>query len=427
MKRSDVAIILAVVLPVGLIAALVVHYGVNIPYWDEWEWADLVYRMHAGSLTFADIWAQHSEHRILISNVLMLTLDRLHGWNGVTEQLVSVAIVAFSLLVLWTIIKRTVAHNVRIPVFVATALLLCGLCQWENFSWGFQMGWFLCTLGFTSVIALLSAPQRSPRQFTAAVVIALATSYVSGQGLIIWPVGLVCITLVRRSFLRSATAWIICAAFAIAVYKSGMYVVDFGHVSVTGHLRLLCLYALSYLGAPLATSFGVPGCVIAGSLAIAAFTAFVVSDVLRPQRVLHLARRAPWYALAAYPLIAALGTAPSRAGLGLVSSVTGRYTTISSLFYVALICLAATMLRRKTRWRTLAASAATAAFVCAILVGDWSGLNFWRIYAHQRRLDFAALSRADVSGLADDYPQRDRLTLLVNEIRSVNEGPFYGR
>jgi len=55
------------------------RYATNGVYWDEWNWAELVRRSYAGTLTFGNLWCQHNKNRMLFSNLIMGHPPRLEA------------------------------------------------------------------------------------------------------------------------------------------------------------------------------------------------------------------------------------------------------------------------------------------------------------------------------------------------------------
>ena len=53
----------AVLLPAGFLAAMILVYGVNAPYWDQWEVADIVVKAFEGRLSLKDLTFQQNESR----------------------------------------------------------------------------------------------------------------------------------------------------------------------------------------------------------------------------------------------------------------------------------------------------------------------------------------------------------------------------
>src|SRR5438128_1219761 len=79
-------LLLALVLPALLPFNFVYRFGVNLPYWDQWELVPLLAKLHDGQLTLADLTAQHNEHRIFFPRLIMLGLATLTRYNTVAEM-----------------------------------------------------------------------------------------------------------------------------------------------------------------------------------------------------------------------------------------------------------------------------------------------------------------------------------------------------
>src|ERR1700694_3206905 len=235
MRGSALAAALA--LPFGLLV-LIRRFGVEVPFWDEWDWADLIYRSHTGTLAFADLWAQHNEHRIFLDNLAAVVLDRLGGWSTVREQCFSAILVVLTQLVLWRIVRRTVARDVAPFAFLCGSLFLYNLIQYENFEWGFQMAWFMCNLGTITAIWILTDPPEQPRLLHFAVVPALFASLASSQGLVAWPAGIVALVLSRRGW-PAIVAWCAWGALVTVVTRSGIAPTPAGHVAIPDNLPRL--------------------------------------------------------------------------------------------------------------------------------------------------------------------------------------------
>jgi len=415
----------ALVAALGIVPllAIVLRRAVEIPYWDEWEWTDLVYAARTHTLTFDQLWMPHNEHRILIPNLIMLALDRLGGWGVVREQIVSLVILALTQLVIWTLIRRTV-HAARAGwCFLAVSVVLLGLAQYENLQWGFQMAWFLCDLGLVVAIWALTRPHRTARDVVIAVLAATVASLSSSQGLVVWPAGLLAIFLVPRRVIPTAAGWLTVAGLVIAVVRSGSPGEGGpGHVGLT-HLGLLAHYAAIYLGAPVRASFGLDQTTIAGCVLLVWFGVLAVAAARAPLAL--RVRLAPWLAIAVYPVLCALVTATGRAGFGLGQGASSRYTSIGALAWVALI--AATFIAVPRGRRLVFAAIPAALVVAASAQQSIFGNTMWHLHTVQMRLARADLAAGDRSGLPLIYPDEIRVTILLRELAAVQDGIFTRR
>src|SRR5437016_13840029 len=86
---GKLARLLLIAAPPLLIGFLILRDGVDVPFWDEWDGtAPLFEKMAAGTLGFADFFAQHNEHRILFPRLIFFGLGRLTHWNVRAELFV---------------------------------------------------------------------------------------------------------------------------------------------------------------------------------------------------------------------------------------------------------------------------------------------------------------------------------------------------
>src|ERR1700752_4714039 len=63
-KSRKRALFLAGLIPLILLVGWVSKYAVDVPCRDEWLMIPLLAKAHDHTLTFADLWEQHNEHRI---------------------------------------------------------------------------------------------------------------------------------------------------------------------------------------------------------------------------------------------------------------------------------------------------------------------------------------------------------------------------
>ena len=414
---------LATAAALGTLPLLVLNLvrGVNIPDWDEWEWVDLVYAAHTHSLTFGQLWEPHNEHRIFVGNVLVVALDAIGGWNVVREAIVNIVLLGLTQLILWLLVRRTIVAPRRGVAFFALSVLLLALCQEENLYWGFQMPWFACNLGLFVAVWALTHPRRGNREIAIALTAAVVASLSSSQGLLVWPAGLVAIFAVGRFDRRVAIEWLVGAVLTIAVARHGIAPsTGVDHVGI-GHPVLLAEFGLTYLGAPLVRSFGWGWAFAAGAIAIAAL-ALLAWTTLRAAPALR-ARLIPWIALAAYAALCGPITGTARAGYGMAIAMSGRYMTISTLIWIAIVAGGFILVPR------LALRPRTAYALLAVVLGlsavqSIASDENWRAHAAMLRERRDQLAAGNAIGLKQLYPDPRRTVILLRKLAEIHDGPL---
>ncbi len=420
-----VPVLLGALAPFVLLAT-VLRRAVDVPFYDEWDWADLVYAAHTHTLTLAQLWQPHAEHRIFISNVLMLGMSALGGWQVIRQQIASVLFLACTQLFLWQLLRRTIPVSRQGACFLATTVVLFGFAQYENLEWGFQMAWFLCNLGLVIAVWALTRPQRATRDTLLAIVAATIASLSSSQGLFIWGAGLIAIVAMPRSRIRTGVAWVVGGLIVTIVVRSGMAQYDTGHVGMS-QANLLLRFVPTYLGASIAASFAALPSLAAGVLVLVALALFAL--LAARGSLVRLVRLAPWLALASYAVFGAGFTALNRAGFGVDAAMTSRYATISEFAWIAAIaCTFATVARGKRGFAI--ASLPVAAVVAASVVQSVAFDPAWRDHSDMLKAARAQLAAGDRRAVAllgpSDPVGENRISVDIAELARAREGIFSG-
>ena len=75
--------------PALISVLLVIHYGVNVPYGDEWTIVDLNQTIQKNGLHFSSFFEQHNEHRIIFPRIVLLATAVMSKWNVVPQMLLT--------------------------------------------------------------------------------------------------------------------------------------------------------------------------------------------------------------------------------------------------------------------------------------------------------------------------------------------------
>lgn len=221
----------AVFLPVLVFAFIWQYYAVNIPKWDDHALRAYLYFIDQETTVSGKIYQlfrQHNEHRIVFDRIVA-TLDYwLFGKLSYLHLMVLGNLSLVGLLALFgSVLVRTGKPLIyALPV----SLLLFNLSHWENMFWGMAaLQNFSVVLWVVLTIYLLTFTNR----WVLAIATAILATLTSGNGLLVWPIGLLLILLRTpdqdrkalsvsspRPFVVLAT-WVAAAAVVIVLYFTG--------------------------------------------------------------------------------------------------------------------------------------------------------------------------------------------------------------
>ncbi len=349
----------------------ILHFGVDVPYWDQFDddIAGMHIKAHAGELTFGDLAAQHNEHRILVPRLVFLALGHATHGNVVAEMLAAWAIAVATSLVLLRLGRKTLAPAVAEvpesrPVFwwFLANLLIFSPAQYENWLWGIGVENVLPQLWTALAIGVAAAGGRESVKFALVVVCAALATWSSGNGMLAWGLAggvLLWAPSWREVLARRRTALLLLAVVAVVLVLYFVGMAPPNHRGLQPYDSTLAEklhYALVFAGSPFAYAFATPALVVAtgfGAACYALLAACAVRFLQLWRRGEHteLCRRAlPWFAVAGFAVGSGLIAAFARAGIGPLQGASSRYVTFAVYLPIALVPL---LLQLKP-WRAVA-------------------------------------------------------------------------
>jgi hypothetical protein len=337
-------------LPVLFLGYLVIRFGVNVPYWDQWDTPGLIFeKIYQGQLSFSDFIAQHNESRKLFPRLFFLGLAYLTHWNTRYEYLVIFAMACLISFNIYRLIQKTVDSTAPKTLYLwgLANLLIFSPCQFENWIWGIQMVVFTPILCLTSGILALYSKLNISRKVVVGILLSTISTFSYANGLLCWfllPVSALLSghwkVLRRKSWL--ILLWILTGLLNIFIYFRD-YVKPPAHPSLLEGLKhpiKAVNYFCAFLGTPLSggrLEIAVP----VGAAILIVFITTVLSLGQRWRDRTLRYRVGGWLTLSLYVLISAVVTTLGRVGFGVEQALASRYTTFSLYLLVALIGLVA--------------------------------------------------------------------------------------
>lgn len=332
------ASLLLCLLPVATIAAGIALWGVNIPYVDQFKVAQLLERSRAGTLTFADLFAQANEHRPLVPRLLWLGLASISRYDVRWELYLNlaIAIAAFAFFG-WRTVRMWRGAGVGPPPLLLPLMsfLVFNWGQWEGWLNGFQTVFYLGSACTVIGLGLLAERPAWWRLGLAAAAGAIGT-FSGVNALLYWPLGLVVIVLTAPANARRicAAAWTAIAMALLILFTVGWSSPAVATPAIVfSTLPARAYWIVNFLGAPLMT---VPHLAFPLGLLSLALFAFAGLYLFRAEE-----RRLPIAHLAIALFAAATGALISmgRLRLGIVQSVGPGYLAISAWYWAALLAV----------------------------------------------------------------------------------------
>jgi hypothetical protein len=329
-------------------AWLILRYGVDVPYSDQWNIAHFFEKSVRGTLTLADLYAQQNEYRQLFPHLLFVALGRLTSWNVKYEMFVSLLLAGFVAYGIWRLGARTFADPLRRGLlFLLASLLNFSALQYDNWLFGVQVVYFV---PIACVVAGLLFAYTERVGTTTAVVacacLSLVSTFSSANGMVAWLV-LPPALLAARDGARAAARWWLPLWCAGAALCAVVYVNDYQRPDslpetseALRHPLDALAYFVAYLGGPLAVwRYPLLFALIVGVCALLLYV-FACAYVFRHREDKALVRRSTvWAMLCAYSLITGALVTVGRVGFGVGHATTTRYVAFSLYLLVALVYL----------------------------------------------------------------------------------------
>ena len=345
--------ILATLLPSAIMLGLIGHYGVNVPFWDEWTLISFFQKAHDHTLTFKDFLIQNNEHRIVFPKLIFLLLYRFTLWTPRAAMFSSLFFATLTALglqwLLWRTLSIITSRSVIIASFFIVAALLFSPCQSENWLWGYQLPCFLLNFSLIAGVVVICLELPLGVQMSLGATCATIATFSGGNGMLLWP--LLWLTIFLRSRNKTRREFIICSCvwFVLAGCAIGLYFYDYRkptwHPPLAASHRFLdyVSYLLSFLGSALgrhANTASLTSAIAVGAMLVVIFALAVVAVGRRWNDNLLRATAAPWLALAGFAVLSACTVCITRIGFGPTQALASRYTTFSLLLPISLIPLA---------------------------------------------------------------------------------------
>lgn len=338
-------------LPVALIIGCIAHYGVNVPFADDWDLSSFVSKAVHHKLHLKHLLEQHNEHRIFFLKLVVAAQTWLPHWDLRIQMFVSVVLCSLTAGNMFVLIKRTLPLSSRAHMAVGFSItvLLFSPVQYENWVWGFQCAFFIPPLCLSTSWVVLTSNMRISAKFWLCAFLTTVATFSFSTGVFGWLLSFPLFIyaedrMERRKMIRWLVCWFGAAGVCLGGYLIGYHQPAHSARILTGfHPFLYAEYAVVFLGGGLfrtATDQATTVPFVAG-VALTILYLASLGYLCRRGRSSGLVRNSmPWAAFGAFAIagavLCAIGRRPYMpAGQALDS----RYTTVSLMLLVSLLGL----------------------------------------------------------------------------------------
>lgn len=416
---------------------LVIKFGVDIPFQDEWNIATLFYKHSVGALTFGDLIAQHNESRPFVPRLLILIIGNWTSWDIRIELLIIQLFVGLIALNTYLLARGGDTDGASKGYFLTflSMLLLFTLRQWWNFLMGLQFMVFIPPLCLTTCLLISRSKLGVAWKMALCIALCTVSTFSYANGMILWFLVPVALFFDNRSYKPSVWLPLLLAC----VVSLWVYFRDYEKPRGLPELgdtleQLLELVpgVFSYAGSALSK----PGdpywiAVLIGSAIVALFIGVCCYAFVHRSHKTLLQHCFPWLILGAYSLISGLVATVGRIGLGTNVMLVSKYVSFSVFTLVALLHLVPLCLAHYRGLRKARAIALTeripVALVTAFLVLHTQALassvmSFQDAYRERLQGKAATLliNHVESVALTNLHPTRSRVTELARLLDSMD-------
>jgi len=424
--QKKCVIFLLLLTPVFFGISIVLKYGVNVPYWDEFDSLVSLFSEERG-ISLKTLFSQHNEHRIFFPRIVFIIIGRLSQMNMKAYMFVSQMLVALTYLALCTIINNIGKGKIKYLMMLLVGFLLYSPIQYENQLWGFQLAFYMVNVFAVFSIYFMNKSintgEKDLRFLILSILCAIISSFSSIHGLLVWiAVDFVYALHFKKKLLKSIRfkIWNLFAVSSWIIYFLDYHKPEY-HPSLFSALEnpiRFILYVIGMVGHPL-FSDGY------ASMLYGLLTIIVCLSILSIFIKYNDKSDFMSVSLIVFGSLVAVSIAVGRSDFGVEQALSSRYTTFS-LNIVVGICLF--IFNKRLSFST--SKTIITIVVLSLAISSVRLLNKDMIYIRNtRRNDTTILinyKNSTNSELEHLNPNTDRVKHSAEIMEQKGIGPFHG-
>jgi len=340
-------------IPISYGIIIVLIYGVNVIFWDEWAMANLYeYIEQNGFMNFSMLkifFSQHNEHRIFFPEIILLISHKLTYSNAKISMIIIELMVTVVFVICVRYLRNSSQQDLISVCFPNTLVanlivLLSGIAcfssiQWENFLWGFQVTFYMAIFATAGGLYYFHQyVQFHKRKYCLlSLFLGIIASFSSLHGIIVWPVifvlVLLCLVSGKRIDVKKVIPYFLTGVACFLVYfynwKHPSY-----HPDLVGNVYQIAKFLFGSIGGMYTGSYSRLTVILGGTTVL-----FSIGLIMIPLFQAKIKSVLFPIGLIGFSYAALLSIAIGRAGFGLGTSTSSRYMSFSVLSYLGIIML----------------------------------------------------------------------------------------
>lgn len=353
-------------LPPAAILRIILKYGQNIPWMDQWGVpGKIIISHHWGKLSLSDFFQPHNESIKAFSGLIWFLLSLPAGWNPRTEMVVTWLVTVAVAVMLCILLRKTLVSMtvVRRAIFFLMVLFLFHPYGTRHWLIGLNLENALVIFFLAAGLLVNSSSAPTWSKYVLAASFSLAATFSYANGMLLWI--LICPALPslsgfqkrpargkRRALpgLLYLAAGLVCILIFLAISMDNVNQRSVRNLEFDKPLAAF-VFLLHWLGAPFqlaGLSLSAPGI---ASVVLLLFFISLLFTLQRLRRGKDCAVMQPWILMALYPLITGAAVACGRLSDGLDKALADRYFLNPVILPIAVLPLVALLLQGRPAYR----------------------------------------------------------------------------
>jgi hypothetical protein len=167
----------------------ILRYGVDVPFWDQWDFVRALRRISGGELSWARLlFASQGEHQIGMQVLLSAIAWRLTGMHMLAVMAMNWAVAALYCVLAMAVTRRALPAGGAIPWLVlgASAFFVFNPAAYQVWLWGLPLVHLLIPLLFLAGVFAAQSSIPDGLKIAVAAAAALTASFTLTSGLLLW-------------------------------------------------------------------------------------------------------------------------------------------------------------------------------------------------------------------------------------------------